>query len=255
MRRTVTLAVAALAAAALPAHADAAKARKKVRTYAYDVSYRGSGYVEYHANDAAIADGNPYDERTISATLIWHGRVGKVIIRGSDVVAAGRAVTDHLSADVHDAVTHYSPDDPPSSVVCDGIGSWPVSFGKRTIDTPDDLLVPLDGSINLVVRPFDPATTLTGIPCDDGSETGFVPPEVEGPPPLGQGVWDAAFNLPKEALGAGKIIQQVKATEAQTHRDPCPLYVPGVNAVDRCQIYWLGQVTFKRRALPKRWQK
>jgi hypothetical protein len=59
------------------------------------------------------------------------------------------------------------------------------------------------------------------------------------------GVFDATFSLPYEAIGMGKVIQNLGATE--THRSPA--YCPGSEAyTTSCEFTWSAQLTFTKVA-------
>lgn len=253
--RTLPLTAVLLAAsAALSGAAQAAphrtKAKHKPKTYVYDVTYSGRGTLDF-AEDGHVEQPADYNVGTTTADIRWRGSVDDVVLRGNDVLRAG---TPHsvVRVSLRSQTTRYRLDEAaPSTRACTADAGQAITAGARAIDNPDDLLTPLGGSIRLAVRPFEHATV--DMNCtEDGQQSvaAWYVPEV-GDAPLGEGLWDADFTLPREAIGQGKIIQLVRSTAKQGAAGGCENVGTG-STVTTCRLSWRETVTFRRHKAAKK---
>lgn len=244
--RTVTLTVSRGRSRARAA--AAAAARKRPRTVVYDVTYSGRGTLDF-AQDGHVDEPADFYTGTTTADVRWRGEVHGVVIRGSRLLRAGTPHAE-VAVTLRSEATRHRLDEPPSVRTCAADRAQAIVTGRRGFGEAGDDLVPLTGAVRLVVRPF--AAAIVDIDCiqDGQPATGIWPvPEIGGAA-LGDGLWDADFELPREALGKGKVVQVVRNTPRQAAGGGCEGVGDG-STVTRCAVTWRGTVTFRRRA-PKR---
>lgn len=257
--RRIALGIALIAALAIAPAADAKRKKAPLRTYVYDVHLKGKG--TYHRNDL---EGDPSSWNRMTSQIAdfsWKGKVSNVVLRGRksfDVVSVGSTWAS-TKINVGESIRTEDPDRGWEQVDCGGeetgLEKGAATFGPPTVD--EDLFVPLvDPKLDLVVRPFEKIDVVTECvfsgPAAEPGEThgGLVLTPVAGAfsAPIGSGVFDAAFDIPNEAMGFGKIIQKVEATPKQ--KEPVNCHDYGEGFTTRCDLRWSGTVTFHRRKTP-----
>jgi hypothetical protein len=106
-----------------------------------------------------------------------------------------------------------------------------------------------DGA-GLVFRPFD-HVSFTDHHCTDGSKGLFG---IFGDTNDPHGIWepgefgefDQVFELPPEAIGAGRIVQWVKPQSGQVIPVACPGYSQEVGERCSSRLEWAGSLTFEK---------
>lgn len=245
MNRTASAALAAATLAALaPASATAAPARTPSRTLTYEVSYTGRATLQFREDDH-LGDVPDHTVGSLSASVRWRGTIHRVRIRGTQVLHADRPFVV-VTASMSSSTTRQPDGQPPTTRTCTADRSEAIVTGDSGLDNPGDLLTPLGGAIAIAVRPFADASV--DMRCqEDGQEipgTWWLPER--GGAELGDGLWDAQFELPRAALGAKKVIQIVRETPRQHEGGGCENVGTGADLA-RCELDWRQEVTFRRR--------
>ncbi|HWT93225.1 MAG TPA: hypothetical protein VN238_09535 [Solirubrobacteraceae bacterium] len=228
----LTTAAAALACGAAPAHAVA------ITETTYDVTVEAK--VTYGHAWHRDFDRGAFEEETTDAVATVKTTIEDVLFRDGklmnpghwglgDVTVTGtgqrtrrfRATGDQLQTE---------------SFACtpDGLST----LGRTILDDNPDMLEPLGPGERLTVRITEGLRA--SMPCP-----GSYPMEIELADfaPFGQGLIDADFDLPGEAIGMGTIIQLIHSTPAQEAAERCP----GRNdSTTRCAYSWEGTVRFDR---------
>jgi hypothetical protein len=259
-RLAAVLPVPALLAAALALAPAASAKQPRERTYTYDVTYAAKG--SYHHNTQEQYDDVWVRTHSSIGYFSWKSTVQRLVVKGNRVKGFRAVSAGPTSARTNISLGESTRTDDVDAgweeVNCGAKDVWSLESGAATAGTkredPDDLFVPLvPPNVDLVIRPFEEISVTTG--CVQ-SGPAAVPGETHGGlrltardgatnVPLGSGLFDAAFDLPTESIGFGKIIQKVAATPKQKERVNCPGNQEGISV--RCDLRWSGTVTFRLR--------
>ncbi|HEX5911081.1 MAG TPA: hypothetical protein VFY44_11350 [Thermoleophilaceae bacterium] len=225
---SIALTTAALALACGPAAAEAAS----VKLVHYDVEADVT-LVHDHAYHFATA----WESQDTDVQLVsdLHAKLGRITFRDGYLmspVAQGEATADSSGV----AKGHYANKVFSGSRSCDTT-TGPLPSGQGTIDS--DLLAPLTGeAFNLRVAD----QVRVDWQCRGDERVSATAPYeyTDNGPALGSGPLDAQFEIPHEAVGYGKIIQNIKG--------PGGAFCAGAHlaGTTKCAYDWAGDVTFTK---------
>jgi hypothetical protein len=251
MRRgliTTAAALAAVVAGAPAAHgADLPGMGKDI---AYDVKVEGQGTYTY-AERLDRGDGD-WDGHDVAMTFNYEGEItdGVVFRNASPLDTTGDDIPQGSAAGTF---TLTGSDGAGASCTVDQ-GSNPIHGWMRMVDDADlTMVAPLDGSMDLWIRPFDDFNVQFDCPSEDthpgvGLVKGAIDAELDdqGRVKIGQSPFDIRFNLPRDIVGMGQIQQldPAKVIEGVA----CPGYY--ADQTTTCRLAWTAKVT-----LTKIWEK
>jgi hypothetical protein len=224
----LTTAVLALAPAAAPA-----------AEHVYDVTFVGGG--EYHHTWQRVI--NDTVERTESdLRFSWETTYEGVTFRDGHLVEAVEDIVPEVDVNGTE-VQHYRDSDEAYTVRCEPDGE-DTDLGAGMFAHGAEL-----EAEEVVLRPAARLARLfrCAVPYMPGEWThlqhDMQAPAVTGEQPiLGAAPLDAVFELPPEAIGAGKVIQQVSSADKPSD---CPARDP--DHTISCTIAWTGEVVMVRR--------
>ncbi|CAA9531559.1 MAG: hypothetical protein AVDCRST_MAG30-3829 [uncultured Solirubrobacteraceae bacterium] len=241
MRKSIPVAAALCALAALPATAGAADS---VVNYSVDAS--GSG--TYNLN-IDLSGPDHIETSTVEASFGWKASIPAVrFVNGRfvGIVAAPEQPTQ-MTGQLKRAIRHINKDnaDRPVIVDCEGAEVEDEHMSSTA-------MTGVGGHpTGISFEPFD-NVRFTDHKCTDGNKDIFGIFEDGGDP---HGIWESpsefdefeqVFDLPAEAIGAGRITQFVKPQSDQLMPAQCPAYsqAPG----ERCsaRLDWAGSIIFTK---------
>jgi hypothetical protein len=230
---------AALCALALPAAAPAAEPRVDY----YNVVGAGQGTYKL---DIDLSSESAVETSLVEASFRWRAVIPTVKFVDGRFAGVMQTTLEQpeLSGELKRAIRLISkrPGVPPLVVDCEGA------------DVSDDDRVNMvngEAPNALVFEPFD-SVDFVDHKCSNGNQDRFGIFDDEGDPHALQeefgvhDVFDQHFELPPEAVGAGRIVQWVKPRTDQVLGPNCPTYsqAPG----QRCTVRldWAGSITFTK---------
>ena len=241
MHKSIPVAAALCALAALPATAGAADS---VVHYRVDASGSGS----YNLN-IDLSGEDHIETSTVEATFRWESFIPAVRFvngRFAGIVAMPDDPTK-MTGELKRAIRHISKDNADRPVIVD-------CEGAEVEDEPlaGNAMTGIDGHpTGLRFEPFE-HVSFTDHRCTNGNKDVFGIFEDGGDP---HGIWESpsefgefeqVFDLPAEAIGSGRITQFVKPQSDQLMPVQCPAYsqAPG----ERCsaRLEWAGSIIFTK---------
>lgn len=231
------VAAALTSAVALACGATAAHAAKITET-TYDVTVEAK--VTYGHSWHRDAGRGAFDEETTDAVATVKTTIDDVLFRDGKIVNPGQwGLGDTTVTGAGQRINRYrgSGDQLEThTYACTPEGHS--TLGRTILGDNPDGLEPLGPGERLTVRVTEGLRV--SMPC-----AGSSPLEIDLADfaPFGQGLLDADFDLPGEAIGQGTIIQLIHSTPAQEAAARCP----GRNdSTTRCAYSWEGTVRFDR---------
>ncbi|HYI35239.1 MAG TPA: hypothetical protein VEX39_01430 [Thermoleophilaceae bacterium] len=225
---TIALTTAALAMACGPAAAEAAT----IKLTHYDVE---ADVTLVHDHAYHFATGWESQDTDVQLVSDLHTKLGRITFRDGYLmspVAQGQATADSSGV----AKGHYANKVFSGSRSCDTT-TGPLPSGQGTIDS--DLLAPLTGeAFNLRVTD----QVRVDWQCRGDERVSATAPYeyTDNGPALGSGPLDTQFEIPHEAVGYGKIIQNIKG--------PGGGFCAGahLSGTTKCGYNWTGEVTLTK---------
>ncbi len=220
--------------------ARAATKRRRPRTVTYKVTWKGHAELDF----AGRTEEEPARTSAGAAEIYVLGRVNRLVMRGDRVLSASGP---HSTIDVRAQrqTTEHDPHTGSWTQDCALAAEVPWRLGAASLE--EDEIRSLTGDALLVVRPF----AAPELSFDCGAD-GAQPFDLEALSPdgrdaeIGRGPFDAAFTLPREVIGMGRIIQRVTSSERKGWQPECGHLVEGAQEVTTCRLDWNLEVTFKR---------
>jgi hypothetical protein len=251
-RELIAIAAAALAAAATSAPAArAADVPGMGKDIAYDVNVEGQGKYTYSERIDRGGAGE-WDGHDVDLTFTYGGEItdGVVFRNASPLDTTGDDIPQGAATG-----TYVHTGNGGASPACEvDAGFDPVSGWMRMVDDADlDLIAPLDGSMDLWIRPLDRFDVLFDCPGEDSHPgVSLVLPALDddlaadGTIKMGHNPFDIRFNLPKDVVGMGQIQQLDPARVIEGVA--CPGSI--ADQTTTCRLEWTAKVT-----LTKLWEK
>lgn len=225
---SLALTVAALAPACGPAAAEAAS----IKLTHYDVE---ADVTLVHDHAYHFATGWESQDTDVQLVSDLHTKLGRITFRDGYLmspVAQGAATADSSGV----AKGHYANKVFSGSRSCDTT-TGPLPSGQGTIDS--DLLAPLTAEA-FNIRLTDEVRVDWKCTGDERVSATAPYEYTDNGPALGSGPLDAYFTIPHEAVGYGKIIQNIKG--------PGGGFCAGAHltGTTKCGYNWTGEVTLTK---------
>ena len=246
-RRSLVAALAATSiAATVAAPAPAAQKPRFDTEVVYDVSYETVGsYAWGEVLDHQDTVGSREEQR-VAFSFKTAGQLGKVVFRNGSPVDY-RAVADSDGLARGEMMLEQRSDDGIVKVTCQADVVEDITEGYAAFGDADEVLVRLDSTLDVFLHPYDSVRAIFN--CDDGStQSAYLDNGGDGSAIgeqlRGTGIFDIAFELPRETVGMG-YVEQLVPTKAIAGAD-CPAQGGNGGETTECRLEWSATVKLRK---------